>query len=123
MAKRILICGGRDFDDWKLFTQAIEKHVGIFRGPNPDITIIQGGAKGADFLAKVYAKFVGFSQVEYPADWNTYRKAAGMIRNKQMLSEGKPNLVIAFPGGAGTANMVSLAKAANVPVVQVKELD
>lgn len=120
MGKRILICGGRDFDDWGLFTKGVADHIGVFRGPNPDITILQGGAKGADFLAKVYAKWVGFTQEEFPADWKTYGKSAGAIRNALMLEEGKPDLVIAFPGGYGTANMVSISKKAGVPVIEVK---
>ncbi len=49
-------------------------------------------------------------------DWKRFRRAAGPIRNKQMITEGKPDLVVAFPGGRGTANMVELARAAGVPV-------
>jgi hypothetical protein len=120
MGKRILVCGGRDFDDWGLLLKGLEEYVGKFRGPNPDITIIQGGAKGADFLARAYAKWVGFNQEEFPADWKSHGKRAGMLRNKQMLDEGKPDLVLAFPGGSGTANMVALAKAANVPVIEIQ---
>jgi len=52
----------------------------------------------------------------FPADWGKYSKSAGYIRNKQMLAEGKPDLVVAFPGGKGTANMVKLAKLANIPI-------
>ena len=58
----------------------------------------------------------------YPADWDKHGKAAGPIRNKQMIDEGKPDLVIAFPGGRGTAGAVRLAKFAGVTVrvVEVK---
>mgnify|MGYP001127612015 CR=1 FL=1 len=117
--KTILICGGRGFDDWPLFKKVIGEHVGRFRGKNSNILIIQGGAKGADFLARIYANCVGFSHKEFPADWKKYGKAAGSIRNQQMLDEGRPDLVIAFPGGNGTADMVRRAKKAGVMVVEV----
>ena len=48
---------------------------------------------------------------EFKADWDKFGRAAGPIRNAQMLREGKPDLVVAFPGGRGTANMVAQAKA------------
>lgn len=50
-------------------------------------------------------------------------KAAGPIRNQRMLDDGKPDRVLAFPGGRGTANMVKLAKAAGVPVHEIRILE
>ena len=47
-------------------------------------------------------------------DWKKYGKKAGPLRNQQMLEEGKPDLVVAFPGGNGTADMVRRAKKANI---------
>lgn len=86
----------------------------------PDnIIIIQGGARGADRAADEWAIINWVPLETYLPDWDKYRKAAGPIRNKQMLDEGKPDVVIAFPGGRGTANMVSLAKKAGVEVVEV----
>jgi UDP-N-acetylmuramoylalanine-D-glutamate ligase len=55
----------------------------------------------------------------YPADWKLHGKSAGHIRNQQMLDESKPDIVIAFPGGRGTANMIKRAKKAGVEVFQV----
>jgi len=114
------VCGGRDFDSWKVLQEVLKDEVGSFRGPNPEIVIIQGGAKGADFLAKVYAKWVGWSCEEYPANWKKHGKAAGGIRNQQMLDEGKPDVVVAFPGGIGTADMIRRAKKAGVEVLEVE---
>lgn len=88
---RILVCGGRDFDDWGKLYDNLDDYL------SPDLIIIQGGAKGADFLARVWAKHMGVEWHEYPADWMSHGKAAGHIRNKQMLDEGNPDLVIAFP--------------------------
>jgi hypothetical protein len=114
---RVLVCGGREYDDWWKFNFEMEK----FWSENLGIhTIIHGDAKGADFMARIWAKYEGHEQEKYPADWKTYGKAAGSIRNQQMLDEGKPDLVIAFPGGTGTADMVSRAKKAGVEVIEIE---
>jgi hypothetical protein len=80
--------------------------------------IIEGGAKGVDRNAKAYAMQKGIPFEEYPANWDKYGKAAGPIRNKQMLDEGQPDLVIAFlaPNSKGTKNMIEQATKAGVPV-------
>lgn len=139
----VLVCGGRDFanlsdkkwgsEEW---TTAVKQHQFIskslsefairhskFYVPNDnwlpfDICIIAGKATGADSAAVDWASVNWCSFKEYPADWKTHGKAAGYIRNKQMLEEGKPNFVLAFPGGKGTANMVKLAEDAGVPVIK-----
>ena len=110
---RILVCGGRTFDD----DQKLSKVLNLYRTDN--MVIIQGEAKGADTLAKFWAKRNNVPFESYPADWNKYGKRAGYIRNNQMLNEGKPDLVIAFPGGVGTQMMIHLSKAAGISVVEV----
>lgn len=115
---KVLVCGGRNFDDWDLFTKEMLRHV-LDKYDTENIIIIQGGAKGADFMAKMWAKWIGVSSLEYNAVWSKYGNAAGYIRNKQMLEEGKPDFVIAFPGGKGTANMIQLSKEAKVEVIQI----
>lgn len=87
----------------------------------PDnITIIHGGATGVNTIADEWA-VVNWTGLEaYRADWDKYGKAAGPIRNKQMLTEGRPDLVVAFSGGRGTAGMIKLAKEAGVEVLEVK---
>ncbi|BAQ18361.1 hypothetical protein GL4_2928 [Methyloceanibacter caenitepidi] len=82
--------------------------------------MIHGNATGADALAGFWAIAVGVPILAFAADWNKHGRAAGPIRNKQMLDEGKPDLVIAFPGGRGTANMVRQARERGVEVVEVK---
>jgi hypothetical protein len=52
----------------------------------------------------------------YPADWARDGRGAGFLRNERMLAEAKPHLVVAFPGGRGTAHMVARAEAAGVAV-------
>ena len=114
MTNKVLVCGGREFDDWcshKRKLDQIHEEFGIGQ-------IIEGGAIGADFLARVWAKAHNVDFVEYQADWKTHGRAAGPIRNQQMLEEGKPDLVVAFPGGRGTADMVRKAHDAGVRTIQ-----
>lgn len=117
---RLLVCGDRNFDNWKLLCSEMEKII-ISIEVNDDLTIIEGEAKGADFLARVWAIYEQHPFEAYPADWNKFGKAAGPIRNKQMLDEGKPDKVLAFlkKGSIGTANMIKQAQAAGVPVIVV----
>lgn len=81
-----------------------------------DFYLIQGGAKGVDDTALDWAVVNFCDGVTFKADWDKFGKSAGFIRNNQMLNEGKPDLVVAFPGGKGTKMMVELAKKAGVPV-------
>jgi len=104
---RILVCGGRDYDNWSAVREALDTH-------NPSV-LIHGGASGADRLAGKWADVHGVPTIVFPANWRQGKKA-GPLRNRFMLSEGKPDLVLAFPGGRGTADMVSVARAAGVAV-------
>lgn len=122
---RLLICGPRDFP-WSLQDKVLEA---IRALPEKPEVIIEGGAKGVDTVAKVMAIYEGVTWLEYPADWKKHGKGAGPIRNKQMLEEGKPDLVMAFKPVSGwtpgTANMVSQAQKAGVAVqiVEYKETE
>ena len=80
--------------------------------------IISGGARGADTLAEEWADENNIPKTIVKADWKTHGKAAGPIRNQQML-DLKPNMVVAFPGGNGTADMVRRSKKANFEVIEV----
>ncbi len=115
---RVLVCGGRDYDNYQRVFQTLTD-LAVKTTPMSSFEIIQGGAKGADFLARCWAATNGFNWYEYPADWKTHGPAAGPMRNKQMLEEGKPDLVIAFPGGKGTAHMVKIAQEAGIPVKEI----
>lgn len=109
---RVLVCGGRDYRDVLTVGTTLG---GIHLNGGIDV-IIEGGATGADDLARRYAEWQGIQVETYPADW-TLGKAAGPIRNRQMLEEGRPDLVVAFEGGAGTRNMVKQARRAGVRVL------
>lgn len=112
---RLLICGGRKYTDAQKMYAFLDK---IKEGMQID-AIIEGNAKGADRLAGFWARKNKIDNLKFPADWDKHGKAAGFLRNQQMLDEGKPDLVIAFPGGNGTADMVRRAREAGVEVVEV----
>lgn len=119
---RVLVCGGRDYKDEEWFDYVMQMF-DIWL-PKSITTIIEGRCHkgGADLLAQKWSNKVLKKDSEgYPADWTKYKKPAGFIRNQQMLDEGKPDIVLAFPGGPGTEDMVKRAKKANIPVFRAKE--
>ena len=116
---RVLVCGGRDFNDQDLVLRVLNS----LHGLRKIHVLIEGGARGADRLAYLWAFQQGVTSVRYPADWKTYGRAAGHIRNSVMLTEGRPDLVVAFPGGKGTADMVGKARAAGLAVQEVNPRD
>jgi hypothetical protein len=113
MAERVLVCGGRDFNDASLVERTLNDM------EPPVRVVIQGGARGADYLGRTWAALRRLSVETYPAMWGRDGKAAGPIRNQAMLVNGRPDLVVAFPGGRGTADMVRRAKAAGIPILEI----
>jgi len=113
--KRILFCGGRDYNDSAKVNEVMSwclATYGIF-------FTIQGEARGADTECKVWARIRGYPCASVPAAWGVHGNSAGPLRNSWML-QLQPDLCIAFPGGAGTANMVAQCRAAGVPVIEVQ---
>lgn len=135
---RVLVCGGRDFGKSPMLSppgperiRAQEQYakdkallwdeldnVGASGGRISEI--IQGGAKGADALAHLWALEREVRSVTFNADWKRLGKKAGPLRNQRMLDEGEPDLVLAAPGGRGTADMVRRAMEAGVIVRELK---
>ncbi len=114
---RVLVCGGRNFYNKALLKKTLDE----LHAKTPITCLIQGGADGADFLAKHWATaYGGMKQEEHKADWALGR-GAGPLRNAVMLKAGRPDLVVAFKGGDGTADMVRKAKAAGVKVMEIKD--
>lgn len=124
---RILVCGGRDFNNKALLYRALDAITprtvpDQYGNDMPrDVTIIHGAARGADSLADDWAVTNWCAVDEYRANWAKHGRAAGPIRNAQMLKEGKPDLVVAFPGGPGTDNMIRISRKAGIEVRQPTE--
>lgn len=113
--KRVLVCGGRYFEDSRLIYSTLDAlHV-----QHNFSVVIHGDARGADRVAERWADSLGIRVSVYPALWERWGTRAGPIRNQLMLDQGRPDLVVAFPGGKGTAHMVRIAKEAGVEVVEV----
>jgi len=115
-AHRVLVCGGRDFRHRHVVFAEMDQHSADW---GPFKVLIQGGASGADWLARVWAEERGLEIVTFPADWKKHGPAAGPIRNQQMIEEGRPDIVIAFPGGRGTHDMMSRASKARLQSIWV----
>ncbi len=98
---RILVCGGRGYADQQFVTEVLD----AFHAALGITVLIHGAAPGADTLARRWAGWRKVEEMPFPADWAEQGRAAGPIRNSRMLAEGRPDLVIAFPGGTGTADM------------------
>jgi hypothetical protein len=109
---RILFCGDRHWTNYKSICD-------VMADLNPD-AVIEGEAPGADSLARDAAEYFGIPVLPFHADWGQYGRAAGPIRNKQMLDEGKPDMVVAFhndiQNSKGTLNMVKQARKQNIKV-------
>jgi hypothetical protein len=117
MKSRILVCGGRNFKDAALLRLTMEQLKPYLA---EKFCIINGLARGADTAAHVWAFHEGVCSICVPANWGYYgNKAAGPIRNQWMLDFCFPDLVVAMPGGTGTADMVNRARAAGIDVWEV----
>lgn len=108
---RVLVTGSRH---WRLKKPIFERLRKLPEGS----TVCQGGAKGADTVARDAAKELGLRHITYRADWAKYGKRAGPIRNKLMLDDFKPELVLAYPiaDSKGTWDMVNRANRLGIPV-------
>lgn len=122
---KVLICGGRKFGTQSIlnrhFWQQRFKIRDYINTLPQDTIIIHGCANGADSFAGVFAAIRGLDVEEYPAQWNAYGKAAGSIRNRQMLEQGKPDLVVWFHNNIthskGTKHMITIAQEVGIPVL------
>jgi len=114
---KILVCGSRYYSDCKKIFDVINS----LKEKYKDITIIEGGAPGADELAKKACMEIGIEVKEYKADWKRYGRAAGPKRNQLMLDSENPGLVIAFheniESSKGTKDMVRRATGANIETI------
>lgn len=132
---RVIICGGRGYRmdalDWRrldaLHAGEVD-HLGCHGAPvGPVTTVYEGGALGADTGARFWARSRGIPHITFAAQWDEHGLAAGPMRNMAMLAGHNPagvvepaELVVAFPGGVGTADMVAQARHREVPVLDLR---
>jgi hypothetical protein len=111
----VIVCGGRDYADRDRVFAALDK----FDAKHKIMLLVHGAATGADTLADEWAKARGVPRLPFPvtkSEWDTYGRAAGPMRNQQMLDTTGAQACIALPGGSGTEDMVQRCEAAGVPV-------
>jgi hypothetical protein len=123
---RVLVCGSRSANDRGRVFVSLTK---LFEERGGFSFLLQGGAgeedddgsaiRGVDLLARDWARAAEVPSITFLAEWDKHGRAAGPIRNQQMLDDGRPDLVVAFPGGRGTADMVRRASKAGIEVVHV----
>jgi hypothetical protein len=115
---RVIVCGGRDYKDRAHLWAWLDKFHALHR-----ITeLIEGGARGADTLAREWGHLNNVLTTTVVANWARYGRRAGPIRNQTML-DMRPDAVIAFPGNQGTAHMTSIARRQGVKVLDGSNLN
>ncbi len=115
METRLIVCGGTDFEDHEALKAGLDGLLSRFER----VTLVSGGARGADALAERYAAERGLEIRVFPAEWKRFGRGAGPVRNRAMLAfarEASPAVAAFWDGKSrGTANMLSLARKAGVP--------
>lgn len=103
----IMVTGGRTYNNRRVVYDALDR---LYADPDADyICLIQGGARGADQLAREWCKARKIGCRTFHADWDRHGGYAGPKRNREMLVFGPPDVILAFPGGDGTENAVGQA--------------
>lgn len=114
---RVAVVGSREFDSYKLVENTVDSILAE-RGLK-DVLIVSGGARGVDTLAELYAIRRNLPKKVYKANWTEYGKAAGPLRNTQIVENS--DLIIAFrlPGSRGTQNTINQAKERGVETIVI----
>ena len=111
---RILVCGDRNWTDEGVIGKVLSL-------VSPDTTIIHGACKGADIVAGRIARELDLEVKEYPARWDIYGYAAGPIRNRFMVEDADPELILVFhddlKSSKGSKDMANLGKMMGIPVI------
>lgn len=113
LKQKVLVCGGREFDDELFVCSSLNSVRHLFE---PVFLGIEGGARCVDTFAKRWFHSQGVPHVTMMANWSYYGDSAGNLRNQWMRTFLEPDLVIAFPGGRGTAHMVAIAKKSKIDI-------
>ena len=111
----VVVGGGRYLKDRQMVWRVLD----YLHQQEPITRLAHGGCSGADFLAELWAKQRQVPSRSYPPDWQGKGKAAGPIRNGEMLRQEVPDLVIGFPGGSGTRDLLLQAQRLNFRTLTV----
>ena len=115
----VAVTGGREFADWRIIDSTLD----ALHSKTAISVLVQGGANGADDIARTWAITNTVQIAEFRVtgtQWTRLGKSAGPTRNRLMLEVTRPNLLVAFPGGSGTANCVKTARELGIEVFEVQ---
>jgi len=113
----VLVFGGRHFDREEILFHALDLVLMQCEARAVNLTILQGGAPGADQLARDWASYQDgdVELITENAEWQRLGRSAGPKRNQAMLDKYNPDYYVAMPGGPGTADMTQRCKTAGIP--------
>lgn len=116
VSRIVAVTGGRWYQDRAKVFAVLDGELAT-----DGIAVLVHGAcrTGADHWADEWASERKVNRRWYPADWKTHGDAAGPIRNRHMLHDANPDLLIAFPGGAGTNHCVMVAESSKIKVLRI----
>ena len=120
---KVIIAGSRNFYNYDTVEETVISYFMSHGFPKENIEIISGGARGADSLGEQLAKSYELKLTIFSAQWDTYGKAAGMIRNKEMadyaIKDSNKAILFAFWDGQsrGTKGMIDIAKRCSMEVI------
>jgi len=112
---KIVVCGGQDFTDYPFLCETLDKYIQT-HAQGRKVIIIEGEARGADLLAKKYAKERGLEWLPYPAAWTKLGLGAGMIRNREMWRDGDRGVAFWDGRSPGTRDSIACARRLRKPV-------
>lgn len=116
MGRKILVAGGRDYNDWLMLAHTLNR----LHAEDQIEAVVHGAMTGADALASRWCYEMKVDTIAYGAKWGANGGAGGPVRNRIMLEIEEPALVVAFPGGRGTFSCVTLARDFGFPVMEVE---
>jgi hypothetical protein len=109
---RVIIAGGRDFDDFRTLSKVCMHML----QHKKNVEVVSGTANGADKLGEQFARFMGYPIKQFPPNWDEFGKAAGHIRNKEMGEYGDALIAFWDKSSKGTGGMIDIATKLNLKV-------
>lgn len=104
----LIIAGSRGFNDYAELDRVL-RELGVY-DKRKSVTIISGGARGADTLGQQWASEHDIPVIIMPARWDLYGKSAGYRRNVEMAKQATHALVCWDGQSKGSQHMIDIAK-------------
>ena len=109
---KVIVAGGRNY----CFTPESTAFLDRLHQEHHFTEVVSGGAAGADKCGEEWARRNNLSIRVFPADWKSFGKRAGPIRNRQMAKYA--DALVLFPGGSGSSSMLSEAILVGIQLVE-----